>query len=304
MITATKESPILLQLKAKIKAFSQLIRLPRQIGTWLLLIPCWWGVLLAFAQNPSAYSLELVGKYMALFAIGAFLMRSSGCAFNDWVDKDLDGKVERTQNRPLAARALSSGEAWGAMAVLAALALIILLQFNPFTIALGILSLPLVFIYPFMKRISWWPQAFLGLVFNWGALMGYAALTGELSATTLPLYAAGIAWTLGYDTIYAHQDKKDDLLIGIRSSALRLGARTKPFLFLIYSLVIVLLAAVFYLSGFSPLAYLGLLPAAAHFWRQARQIDIENPASCAKFFSTNREAGLLIAAAIAFAPLW
>ncbi|MEM9880548.1 MAG: 4-hydroxybenzoate octaprenyltransferase [Pseudomonadota bacterium] len=197
-----------------------LARLDRPIGTWLLLLPCWWGAAVG-AQVEAALLPNL--WHMLLFAIGALIMRGAGCAFNDLIDKDIDAQVARTRNRPLASGQLSQAQGLAFVIALSLLGLIILLQFNALTVWLGISSLALVAAYPFMKRITWWPQAWLGLAFNWGALLGYTAATGELGWPMLWLYMAGIFWTLGYDTIYACQDVEDDALVGVRSTARLFG---------------------------------------------------------------------------------
>ena len=191
----------------RLRPFAVLARWDRPIGTWLLLWPCWWAVALA----PGWPDLKL----LALFAIGAVAMRGAGCVINDLADRDLDARVERTRHRPLASGRLTTGEALAFLALQLLVGLLVLLSFNRFTILLGLASLPLVIVYPLMKRVTWWPQAFLGVTFNWGALVGWSAVTGDLAAPALTLYVAGFLWTLGYDTIYAHQDKADDAVIGV-----------------------------------------------------------------------------------------
>ncbi|MBL4618740.1 MAG: 4-hydroxybenzoate octaprenyltransferase, partial [Marinicaulis sp.] len=195
--------------------YLRLIRADRPIGTWLLLIPCWWGLGLAAVAGFTGLKLFYYG---ALFAIGAFVMRGAGCAYNDIVDRDIDGQVERTALRPIPSGQISIKQASIFLGVLCFIGLIVLLQFNRTTIFLGLGSLALVAAYPFMKRVTYWPQAWLGLTFNWGALMGFTAASGRLSFGAVAIYAAGIFWTLGYDTIYAHQDKEDDALIGVKST--------------------------------------------------------------------------------------
>jgi len=202
---------------SRAKPYLRLMRADRPIGTWLLLLPCWQGLALAGAAVDAPLSTYLL--YAFLFSIGAFVMRGAGCAYNDIVDREFDLQVERTALRPIPSGQISVRHAWTFLFALCLVGLFILLQFNALTITLGFSSLLLVSAYPFMKRITWWPQAWLGLTFNWGALMGYAAIAGKLSLAAILLYAAGIAWTLGYDTIYAHQDKEDDALIGVKSSA-------------------------------------------------------------------------------------
>jgi 4-hydroxybenzoate polyprenyltransferase len=251
---------------------------------------------LSLAGEPQKWREAIL--YAVLFAIGAVVMRGAGCAYNDIVDKDFDAKVARTALRPIPSGQVSLKAAWIFLGALCLIGLAVLLQFNLYTIYLGMASLALVAIYPFMKRITWWPQAFLGLTFNWGALMGYAALTGRLDAAALALYASGIAWTLGYDTIYAHQDKEDDALIGVKSSARRLGVRTKPALYIFYGASLALLALAGALAGLHPLYFAALVAPAAHFFVQIARVDIDAPASCLAVFKSNRESGLLVLAAL------
>lgn len=283
------------------KPYLRLMRADRPIGTWLLLLPCWQGLALGVADSGASWA-SLV-PYAALFAVGAFVMRGAGCAYNDIVDRDFDAKVERTARRPIPAGQISVRQAAAFLAALSLTGLVILLQFNPYTIGLGVASLGLVALYPFMKRVTWWPQAWLGLTFNWGALMGYAAIAGELGAAPILLYAAGLAWTLGYDTIYAHQDKEDDALIGVKSSARALGARTKPALALFYLLTIIFAAGAAHLAG-APMAAMALfLAPAAHFIWQIRRLDIDDAANCLRLFKSNREAGLLLLAPLLLAAI-
>lgn len=280
------------------KPYLRLMRADRPIGTWLLLLPCWQGMALAAAGGSSA-ALSLF--YAMLFAVGAFAMRGAGCAYNDIVDRDIDAKVARTALRPIPAGQISVRKAWIFLIGLCIIGLFVLLQFNPYTIRLGLASIGLVAAYPFMKRVTWWPQAWLGLTFNWGALMGYAAIAGKLSVAAVFLYLSGVAWTLGYDTIYAHQDKEDDALIGVKSSARALGSRTVGALKLFYAFTIALAAAAGLAAGHSG-AYIAFLAApSAHFLWQIRSVDINNPANCLKVFKSNREAGLLILATLLLA---
>lgn len=274
--------------------YLRLARADRPIGTWLLFIPCLWG--LSFAAATGVARMELFW-FAALMGLGALIMRGAGCAYNDIVDHDIDGKVERTALRPIPSGQITLRQAWIFLGALCLTGLIILLQFNLFTILLGIGSLGLVAIYPFMKRITWWPQAWLGLTFNWGALMGYAAATGQLSPVAFAIYAAGILWTLGYDTIYAHQDKDDDALIGVKSTARRLGENTKPWLAGFYCSVIVAFIIAGLLMQAGPFYFAALLPAALHFTWQIRSLDINDGHNCLIRFKSNRDAGLLLALA-------
>jgi 4-hydroxybenzoate polyprenyltransferase len=273
--------------------YIKLTRLNQPIGIWLLLWPCLWGV--AFASH---YVLDI--KLLVLFTLGAIIMRSAGCIINDLADKDIDAQVTRTQNRPLASGELSSKQALVLLAVLLAAGLVILLMFNRITIILGISSLLLVIAYPFMKRITYWPQAFLGLTFNWGALMGWTAVTGKLELPALVLYAACICWTLGYDTIYAHQDKESDALIGVKSTALRFGEKTKTWLAAFYKIFAILLIAVpaiifarenYHMQGGY---FLSWCLVAAHLYWQVKTVDIDDPADCLKKFRSNSWLGALV----------
>src|ERR1700683_5531368 len=222
------------------RPYLRLARLDRPIGSWLLLLPCWWSAALAavaaHARVPSLC-------HLVLFFVGAFAMRGAGCAWNDIVDRDLDASVERTRSRPIPSGQVSVGQAGLFLVLLALVGLAVLIRFNGFTIALGIASLAIVVVYPFMKRITYWPQIVLGLAFSWGALMGWAGAFGRLDLAPLLLYAGSISWVIGYDTIYAHQDREDDALIGVKSTALLFGARTQPMLVLFYGIALVLLRA-------------------------------------------------------------
>src|SRR6202795_3625992 len=203
--------------------YLRLSRLDRPIGSWLLLMPCWWSGALAAGVVGSVGRVPLI---LTLFFIGAFVMRGAGCTWNDITDRDLDARVERTRSRPIPAGQVSVPQAMAFLVVQALIGLAVLLQFNGFAVATGIASLAIVAVYPFMKRITWWPQIVLGLAFSWGALMGFAVILGRIGAPALLLYAGSIAWVIGYDTIYAHQDTEDDALIGIKSTALLFGGRT------------------------------------------------------------------------------
>jgi len=279
---------------AAMRPYLRLMRADRPIGTWLLAIPCWQGLALGAIARPE--KIETLLTYAALFGLGAIVMRGAGCAYNDIADRHFDAKVARTALRPIPAGQITVGQASAFLVFLSLIGLGVLLQFNRVTILLGISSLALVAIYPFMKRITWWPQAWLGLTFNWGALMGYSSVTGELGAAALLLYASGIAWTLGYDTIYAHQDKEDDALIGVRSSARRLGENTKLALQFFYGAALVLAALAYVTAGAPAAGALLFVLAAIHFQRQISLTDINDPQSCLTVFRSNREAGLLMLA--------
>jgi 4-hydroxybenzoate polyprenyltransferase len=280
-------------LPERLQPYAVLARWDRPIGSWLLLLPGWWA--LALAPGP----LDLRRAALcALFGIGAVAMRGAGCVINDLTDRDLDARVERTRNRPLASGRLSIRQALVFLALQLLVGLLVLTTFNGFAIALAFASVPLIVTYPWMKRVTWWPQAFLGITFNWGALVGWAAVTGALAPPALLLYLAGFFWTLGYDTIYAHQDKADDALIGVKSSARRLGAATPRWLWGFYGLTLALLAAAGWSMALGPGFYLLLLAGAGHFAWQIRTLDIDDPRSCLRRFRSNRELGLIVCLAL------
>ena len=273
------------------RPYALLMRLDRPIGSWLLFLPGLW----AFAMVAPDWR---QGVWLtALFGLGAVLMRGAGCVVNDLWDRDLDRQVERTAGRPLASGALRPRHALVFLALVLAAALLILLQLNRTAQVLGVASLIPVVLYPLAKRVTDWPQAVLGVIFSWAAPMGYAAVTGGLDAAAFALWAAGFFWILGYDTIYAHQDREDDALVGIRSSALRLGDKTRPFLILCYGLTMALLALAGWLAGLAPWYLLGLALPGAMLARQVIQLDIADPALCLRLFKANRDVGLAIAAA-------
>jgi 4-hydroxybenzoate polyprenyltransferase len=278
-----------------LRPYLRLARLDRPIGSWLLLIPCWWSsALAAVAAHARAPSLA----HLVLFFIGAFAMRGAGCTWNDIVDRDLDAAVERTRSRPIPSGQVSLAQAAAFLVLQALVGFAVLMTFNAFTIALGIASLVIVAVYPFMKRITYWPQIVLGLAFSWGALMGWAAAFGSLSLPPLLLYAGSISWVIGYDTIYAHQDREDDALIGIKSTALLFGARTKPMLGLFYGLAIALLAAAGFTAGGGVVFALGLCAFAAHLTWQIVRLDTADPDNCLAVFKSDRDAGLILFAAL------
>jgi 4-hydroxybenzoate polyprenyltransferase len=269
-----------------------LARLDRPIGWWLLFLPGLWSILLAGAGAWQSAWL------IALFLAGAVVMRAAGCVINDMWDRDMDRRVTRTAGRPLASGAVSMREAAIFLTLLLLAALIILLQLNNYARLLGVASLALVVTYPLAKRVTWWPQLALGFTFGWGAPMGYAAAAGRLDAAAAVLYAAAIAWILGYDTIYAHQDREDDALVGVHSTARLFGDATRPFLAASYAAAILLLAAAGAVGGSSWVFDLALvLPAAMLGWQVAR-LDIDDPALCLRLFKANREVGLAVALAI------
>ncbi|MEO0911622.1 MAG: 4-hydroxybenzoate octaprenyltransferase [Pseudomonadota bacterium] len=288
------------------RPYLRLSRMDRPAGTWLLLIPCLWGLSLAVAADPSR--LDLYTLWIAAgCAIGAFLMRGAGCTWNDITDREFDGAVERTKSRPIPSGQATVKGALIWMVAQALLAFCILLTFPPLAIGLGIASLALVAIYPFAKRFTWWPQVFLGLAFNWGALLAPAAYAGEVSDAAILIYLSGIAWTLFYDTIYAHQDKEDDALIGVKSTARLFGDASGKWLFgfLVASVSLMGLAAVVALIAQPPAALLlGIGGAWAFGWHMAgqmRQLDLNDPDVCLRIFRSNRDAGLLPVAAFCLA---
>jgi 4-hydroxybenzoate polyprenyltransferase len=279
------------RLPAPFRPYARLMRLDKPIGTWLLLLPCWWSLALAAPKFPDLW-------LMFLFALGAIAMRGAGCIVNDITDRNLDKLVARTATRPLA-----SGEVqlWQAIVFLIALLLIglgILLCLNNFTVWLGASSLILVFLYPLMKRITWWPQLVLGFTFNWGALLGWSAVTGTIGLPTLPLYIAGIFWTLGYDTIYAHQDIKDDITVGIKSTARLFGEATLPWVGLFYAIAILFLMLTGVSAGLGKSYYIVLTGAALFAAFQLFIWRMNDPDNCLKRFRANRDFGLIILAAI------
>jgi 4-hydroxybenzoate polyprenyltransferase len=280
---------------AWLRPYLRLARLDRPIGSWLLLLPCWWSsALAAIAAHERLPNLW----HIALFFVGAFAMRGAGCTWNDIVDRDLDGAVERTRSRPIPAGQVSVTRAALFLIVQSVVGFLVLIAFNAFTVALGVASLAIVAVYPFMKRITYWPQIGLGLAFSWGALMGWAAAFGRLDSPALLLYAGSISWVIGYDTIYAHQDREDDALIGIKSTALLFGPRTKPMLALFYALAVVLLGAAGFTAGGGVVFALGLLVFATHLAWQIVRLDIADPDNCLAVFKSDRDAGWILFAGL------
>jgi 4-hydroxybenzoate polyprenyltransferase len=301
---------------AGLRPWLKLGRFDRPAGIWLLMLPGWQGAALAAAERHRGPSLWL----LAAIFLGAALMRAAGCAYNDIVDRDIDAKVARTARRPIPAGEISVKQAWGFVVGCALVSLLVLLTLSPLAIGLGVGSLALVAGYPFMKRITWWPQAWLGLTFNWGALLGYAAATGtpfvlaawtygatgticaipgELTLPAVLLYAGGVFWTLGYDTIYAIQDLEDDALAGVKSSARRLGAGAPQAILGFYAIAIVLAFAAAYRAGLGLLFVPVFALYAAHLLLQARRVRVDEPARALVLFRSNAWAGLLLFAALA-----
>ncbi len=273
-------------LPPKLRPYASLMRLDRPIGTWLLFWPCAWSVALAG-----------VGGRWALFlwlALGAFATRSAGCVYNDIVDKDLDRRVERTRLRPLASGRVSTLTAWVLIAILLAIALVVLVQLNRTAAIVALVSVAPVAAYPFMKRITWWPQAWLGLVFSWGALVGWPAVTGALNWPPLLLWFGSISWVIGYDTLYAIQDVEDDALIGVKSSARRLGAKAPLGIAVFYAVALAFWAAAIWQVRPDWLALVSLAPAALHLANQALRANSNNGEGALKLFRSNRTCGLLV----------
>jgi 4-hydroxybenzoate polyprenyltransferase len=277
-----------------LRPWLKLGRFDRPTGIWLLMLPGWQGIALAGALHgrwPNPWLL------LAVF-VGAALMRAAGCAYNDIVDRDFDAKVARTANRPIPSGQISVKQAWAFVAGCSGVSLLILLTMPAAAIALGVGSLALVAAYPFMKRITWWPQAWLGLTFNWGALLGYAAATGAVEPPAALLYASGIFWTLGYDTIYAIQDLEDDALAGVKSTARRLGAKAPRAVMGFYVASVLLALAAGEVAGLGPIFVVGIVLYLQHLSWQARRVRIDDPVLALRLFKSNAQAGLILFAAL------
>ena len=280
-----------------LRPYLRLARFDRPIGAWLLLMPCWWSAGLAAVAAKAATPSP---SHVLLFFIGAFVMRGCGCTWNDIVDRRIDAQVARTRSRPIPSGQVSLTGAVVFLMLQALIGLAVLLQFNGFAIATGIASLAIVAVYPFFKRITYWPQVVLGLAFSWGALMGWAAAFGRLDLPALLLYAGSIAWVIGYDTIYAHQDREDDALVGLKSTALLFGARTKPILAAFYSAAVILIGLAGCSAGAGALFALGLAAFAAHLAWQIWRLNIDDGDRCLVLFKSNRDAGLILFAGLLF----
>ncbi|MBB4287588.1 4-hydroxybenzoate octaprenyltransferase [Roseospira goensis] len=280
---------------APLLPYAKLIRLDRPIGWWLLVWPCWWSTAMA-ADATTGYWPDPV--LLVLFLIGSVVMRGAGCTYNDIVDRDYDAKVARTAARPIPAGAVSPTQAKLFLILLGLIGLAVLLSLNGFAILLGVLSLPLVFAYPFMKRITYWPQAWLGITFTYGALMGWAAVRGDLDWAPLVLYVGCWFWTLHYDTVYAHQDKEDDLIVGVKSSALALGRYTRPALVVFVAAFMGLVALAGALAGLHWVFFVLLALPAGHLLWQALTVDIDDGGDCLAKFKSNRHMGWLLFGAI------
>ena len=279
-------------LPSSLQPYAQLMRLDRPIGWWLLLLPCWWGLFLAqIARGGGLPNLW----FTFLFLLGAIIMRGAGCTLNDIIDRKFDALVARTRTRPIPSGRVSVRQAVVFLAGQCLLGLTILQQFNRYTIVLGCASLLIVAIYPFMKRITHWPQLVLGLAFNWGALVGWSAVQGSLSWPPVTIYVGGIFWTLAYDTIYAHQDKEDDVLIGVKSTALQFGETTRSWLIGFFILALLSIDLALWLAGASFISHMGVALAALHAAWQVSRFEVNNSALCLHLFKSNRMFGLIIA---------
>jgi 4-hydroxybenzoate polyprenyltransferase len=290
--TDIRTGGLVARLPGAARPYALLMRLDRPIGSWLLFLPGPWAFALAAPDWATGLWLAL------LFGVGAVVMRGAGCVVNDWWDRELDAKVTRTAGRPIASGAIRPRQALAFLAVLLAIGLVILLQLTPLAIWLGVASLVPIMLYPLAKRVTDWPQAVLGVVFSAAAPIGWAAATGALDPAGLALWLAGWFWIMGYDTIYAHQDREDDALVGVRSSARALGARTRPFLAVMYGAMLVCLLAAVALSGAGWLAAAALAAPALLLARQVATFDMHDPARCLALFRSNRDVGILVALAL------
>lgn len=285
------------------RPYLRLARADRPIGSWLLVFPCWWALVLALiakgrSESLSFSTLSVSVWYLALFAVGAFVMRGAGCAYNDYVDRDYDAQVARTRSRPIPSGQVTPKAALAFIAALLLAGLAVLVQFNWFTIILGASSLALVAVYPFMKRLTYWPQVVLGLTFNWGALVGWAAIHAGLSVAPLLLYAGCVIWTIAYDTIYAHQDKEDDLALGLKSTAIRFGDETTKWLSGLYAATILVWLISAYLAGAAVFTFVALAAIGVHFIWQVATLDIADADNCLKRFKSNRNVGWMLVAGL------
>ncbi len=276
-------------LPASMVPFAQLMRLDRPIGWWLLLLPCWWGQGLAHAATGTPINWH----YAVLFLVGSIVMRGAGCVINDILDRKIDAQVERTRNRPIASGRISVAMALAFLAVLLCIGLLVLVQFDTSTIFAGFLIVPIVAIYPLMKRITYYPQIVLGIAFNWGVIVAWMAVAGAISLAPLLMYAGAIVWTLAYDTIYAHQDKEDDAIVGVYSTALKFGEGTVLLLVVCFGSALALIGAAQWLAGGS-WAFSGLVAGFFHAAWQVARFDADNPKLCLKLFTSNRTFGLTI----------
>lgn len=288
-------------LPLKSRPYARLMRLDRPVGVWLLLWPCFWGQILALSEMGFygvAYDFSVWAqiKYVALCFVGAIIMRGAGCVYNDLVDHKYDAQVERTKSRPLPSGAVSTKQAKLFLVLLLLSGLLVLVQFNAFTIYVGAASLALVAIYPWMKRFTYWPQAFLGIAFNWGALVGFSAVTGYLSVSVLILYLGGFFWTIGYDTIYAHQDKDDDMMVGLKSTAILFGNKTKIWVAALYVLTLGCFIIAGQMAGLNFVFIILMAPLAMHLAWQIYKLNLDDAAQCLRLFKSNILFGGLVTA--------
>ncbi|HWL47777.1 MAG TPA: 4-hydroxybenzoate octaprenyltransferase [Sphingomonadaceae bacterium] len=288
IVPDSEQRGLVAALPAGPRDFVQLARFDRPIGAWLLFWPGAWAIALAGGATLAS------GRLIAWFALGALVMRGAGCVYNDIVDRDLDRRVARTRDRPLASGRVSLKAAWAWLVALCLVGLVVLVQLGPTARIVALASLAPVAAYPFMKRITWWPQAWLGIVFSWAALVGWPAATGSLGAPGLLLYAGAIAWVIGYDTIYALQDIEDDALAGVKSSARALGRHARGGVAAFYALALLLWAAALWTVRPQPLALVALLPVALHFFWQAGTLRMGDGGDALAKFRSNRFAGLLM----------
>ncbi len=273
------------------RPYLRLARLDRPIGFWLLLLPCSWSVGLAGVALQQPYPNPWL---LVLFALGALAMRAAGCAYNDYVDRDYDARAARTASRPIPSGQVTPAEALAFAGICALAGFLVLMQFNAFTVKLGAASLLLVAIYPFFKRFTYWPQVVLGLAFNWGALVGWSAVMGSIGLPALVLYAASVLWTMGYDTIYAHQDKDDDLLLGLRSTAIRFGEHTVTWVGGFYAGAVVLWLLAGMLAGTHLIYFTAVVLASLQMSWQVTTLDTGDARNCLRRFRSNRDVGLVI----------
>ena len=274
-----------------LRPYLRLARLDRPIGTWLLLFPCWWGVSLAGVADRKPYPNLW---FLFLFMAGAFLMRGSGCAYNDYIDRDIDAKVARTASRPIPSGQVTANQALAFATLLAAIAFLILIQFNWFTVQAGVASLLIVAIYPFLKRYTDWPQVGLGLAFNWGALLGWTAVKGSIGWPAVLLYLGSICWTIGYDTIYAHQDKKDDQSIGLRSTAITFGANSPIWIGGFYAAAVALWLIAGFMAGAHLIFVTAVVLVSLQLSWQVVTLDVDDPLNCLRRFRSNRDVGIAL----------
>lgn len=275
--------------------YLRLARVDRPIGFWLLAMPCFWSVALADRYSGAEFPDVVM---LALFALGAFVMRAAGCTYNDILDRDIDQGVARTRSRPLPSGQVSVREAVTFMIALCLVGFLVLVSFNGLTILLGLLILPVVALYPLVKRFSYWPQAVLGLAFSWGAMMGYAAVTDAVDWSPILLYCGSVAWVIGYDTIYSHQDREDDALLGLKSTALRFGKNTRAWLALFYGLAWICITLAGLAAQAETLFLIGMVVAGGHLFWQVATLDINDPDNCLVRFRANRDFGAIVFAAI------